>query len=43
MSDSPRVLWLGDSIRMSCQPHAARLLDRKAEVVVSWLGVQVES
>ena len=29
----PRVLLLGDSIRMSYQPHVARLLDGKAEVV----------
>jgi GDSL-like lipase/acylhydrolase family protein len=33
MSDKPRVLLLGDSIRMSYQPHVARLLDGKAEVV----------
>ena len=33
MSDVPRVLLLGDSIRMSYQPHVARLLDGKAEVV----------
>ena len=29
----PRVLLLGDSIRMSYQPHVARLLEGKAEVV----------
>ncbi|MDP6778185.1 MAG: GDSL-type esterase/lipase family protein [Candidatus Latescibacteria bacterium] len=33
MSDSPRLLLLGDSIRMSYQPHVARLLDGKAEVL----------
>ena len=33
MSDTPKVLLLGDSIRMSYQPHVARLLDGKAEVV----------
>lgn len=29
----PRVLLLGDSIRMSYQPHVAHLLDGRAEVV----------
>ena len=33
MSGVPRVLLLGDSIRMSYQPHVANLLDGKAEVV----------
>lgn len=33
MSDIPRVLLLGDSIRISYQPHVARLLHGKAEVV----------
>lgn len=33
MSDIPKVLLLGDSIRMSYQPHVARLLDGKAHVV----------
>ena len=33
MSDIPRVLLLGDSIRMSYQPHVARLLDGRAQVV----------
>jgi len=33
MPDVPRVLLLGDSIRMGSQPHVARLLDGKAEVV----------
>lgn len=33
MSGTPRVLLLGDSIRMSYQPFVARLLDGKAEVV----------
>lgn len=31
-SDLPRVLLLGDSIRMSYQTHVARLLEGKAEV-----------
>lgn len=33
MPDLPKVLLLGDSIRMSYQPHVARLLDGKATVV----------
>lgn len=33
MPDTPRVLLLGDSIRMSYQPHVAKLLDGKANVV----------
>ena len=33
MPELPKVLLLGDSIRMSYQPHVARLLDGKAEVV----------
>jgi lysophospholipase L1-like esterase len=33
MPDIPRVLLLGDSIRMSYQPHVAKLLDGKANVV----------
>ena len=33
MADTPKVLLLGDSIRMSYQPHVARLLQGKAEVV----------
>ena len=33
MPDIPRVLLLGDSIRMSYQPHVAKLLDGKADVV----------
>jgi len=33
MSDMPRVLLLGDSIRMSYQPHVAHLLDGTADVV----------
>lgn len=33
MPDTPRVLLLGDSIRMSYQPHVACLLDGKMEVV----------
>jgi isoamyl acetate esterase len=33
MSDIPKVLLLGDSIRMSYQPHIARLLDGRAHVV----------
>ena len=33
MPDMPRVLLLGDSIRMSYQPHVTRLLDGRAEVV----------
>ena len=33
MADTPRVLLLGDSIRMSYQPHVAKLLEGKAEVV----------
>ena len=33
MSDIPSVLLLGDSIRMSYQPHVARLLDGTAKVV----------
>ncbi len=33
MLDIPRVLLLGDSIRMSYQPDVTRLLDGKAEVV----------
>ena len=33
MADTPKLLLLGDSIRMSYQPHVARLLDGKAEVV----------
>ena len=33
MSGRPRVLLLGDSIRMSYQPHVTRLLDGKAMVV----------
>ena len=32
MPDLPRVLLLGDSIRMSYQPHVKRLLDGRAEV-----------
>jgi len=33
MSDLPKLLLLGDSIRMSYQPHVTKLLDGKAEVV----------
>ena len=33
MSDLPRVLLLGDSIRMSYQPHVAELLAGRAVVV----------
>jgi lysophospholipase L1-like esterase len=33
MSTLPKVLLLGDSIRMSYQPHVAGLLEGKAEVV----------
>ena len=33
MSDNPKLLLLGDSIRMSYQPHVAKMLDGKAEVV----------
>jgi len=33
MSGTPKVLLLGDSIRMSYQPHVARLLSGEAEVV----------
>ena len=33
MPELPRVLLLGDSIRMSYQPHVARLLNGRAEVV----------
>ncbi len=33
MPDLPKVLLLGDSIRMSYQPHVARLLDGRAAVV----------
>ncbi|MCZ6873320.1 MAG: SGNH/GDSL hydrolase family protein [bacterium] len=33
MIDSPKILLLGDSIRISYQPHVARLLDGKATVV----------
>ena len=33
MSNLPRVLLLGDSIRMSYEPHVARLLGGKAEIV----------
>ena len=33
MSEIPKVLLLGDSIRMSYQPHVARLLEGKANVV----------
>lgn len=33
MSDIPKVLLLGDSIRMNYQPHVARLLDGRAHVV----------
>jgi len=33
MPETPRVLLLGDSIRMSYQPHVARLLEGRAEVV----------
>jgi len=33
MPDTPRVLLLGDSIRMSYQPHVAGLLDGRAHVV----------
>ena len=33
MPDVPKVLLLGDSIRMSYQPHVARLLDDRAQVV----------
>ena len=33
MSDKPKVLLLGDSIRMSYQPKVARLLAKDAEVV----------
>ena len=33
VSDLPRVLLLGDSIRMSYQPIVAKLLDNRAEVV----------
>ena len=33
MPDTPKVLLLGDSIRMSYQPLVARLLDGKAQVV----------
>ena len=33
MPDIVKVLLLGDSIRLSYQPHVARLLDGKAEVV----------
>ena len=32
MPDPPRLLLLGDSIRISYQPHVARLLDGKVEV-----------
>ena len=33
MASIPRVMLIGDSIRMSYQPHVARLLEGKAEVV----------
>lgn len=33
MPDVPKILLLGDSIRMSYQPHVAKLLDGRAEVV----------
>ena len=33
MPKLPKVLLLGDSIRMSYQPHVARLLSDRAEVV----------
>ena len=33
MSGVPKVLLLGDSIRMSYQPYVACLLDGKAEVI----------
>ena len=33
MPDIPRILLLGDSIRMSYQPHVSKLLDNQAEVV----------
>jgi len=33
MSDTPKILLLGDSIRMSYQPHVARLLDNRAQMV----------
>jgi lysophospholipase L1-like esterase len=33
MPQLPRVLLLGDSIRMSYQPHVARLLEGRADVV----------
>ncbi len=33
MSDFPRVLLLGDSIRQSYQPWVARLLGGEAEVI----------
>ena len=32
MPNAPRLLLLGDSIRMSYQPHVAQLLDGKVEV-----------
>ena len=33
MSNPPKVLLLGDSIRMSYQPHVARLLEGRATIV----------
>jgi len=33
MPETPRVLLLGDSIRISYQPHVARLLNGRAQVV----------
>lgn len=33
MPDTPKILLLGDSIRMSYQSHVARLLDNRAQVV----------
>ncbi|MCD4681568.1 MAG: hypothetical protein K8S00_14395 [Bacteroidales bacterium] len=34
MSDIPRILLLGDSVRINYQPHVARLLDDEANRVV---------
>ena len=34
MTDIPKVLLLGDSIRMSYQPHVAQMLEGQAEVVL---------
>ena len=33
MSSAPKVLLLGDSVRMSYQPHVVKLLEGRAKIV----------